>query len=1166
MEKPENSASENDYKAFFENSAEAYVLLEVSHENTTQHQAITALSVNRSARNIFGNLQIGEYLKQLNTTDWDFDAFCHQVAKSGNPDQHIIQNKDTEQRVQISAFKFGENNPAKVAIRYEDVSEKELKKLKTNTFQQSEKKFQHYVIAGSSMVYNMSADWKKMYMLEGNDTLDDTKFINENWLEKYIPHQDHDLVLKHIALAIEKKINFELEHRVILADGKIGWVHSRAVPLFDHNGKITEWFGTGVDITGRRLAETLLRESERRYRDSTRKYHSLFNSIDQGFCLIEMLFNEEGTATDYLILETNLIFEVQTGLSGVIGKTMKSIAPNHETYWYQRYGEVALSGKPKRFEAPAAALNRIYEAYAFAIGEQSPYQVAVLFNDITERKKSESIQSFLLSLGDELRFISDPVNVEATACRLLGNFLGANQVHYGQTQGDLVVIKQGWSHILPPLVGKFPYQNFGKHLVAGYRAGLTQVSNDISKDPLISPVERQFLSSSGFHAYLAVPLIKEEVWVATLAVHSIEARKWTLKEIQLVEEVAQRTWAAVERAAAEERLKLSEQHLKSMLNIPQVGVLTLDFSGKILSANDAFLEMIKYARVDFEFKKHRWFDFVNSDVKASIKLLSDVQQSGIGGPLEVEVQRSDDTQVWLIFTAAALGDGTLVTYAVNINERKIAEQKLVELNEHLEQEIAKRTMELQENLTLLQTVYNTTLVGMSVFKPVRNEQNTIIDFEIVTVNKKIQDESGKNDLVGQLYTEVFPGIRETGIFDLMVKTIQTGIPGNMEYHYNFDGVNKWYATMFVKGEDILVSTNLDITDRVIAEQQRLRDYILLQQSEELSLSGSWDYQVNSNDFKWSDGMYKLFSIAPGTAIAPEIYLKYATKESLKTAQKVVDLIKNGREDFEETISLHINGKYKLVRLKGIIAKSTQDHAVRVLGVDIDITALRESENKLRRLEMRQQQEILRVMLTTQEQEQRRISESLHNGVGQLLYGTQLSMNHITAKMAFEDLTKFNDSRNYTAKLLGESIKETRRISHELMPTALAEFGLKAAIEEACSQLTEKVEFHCMVALKQTKLDTFMELAIFRTLQELMVNVVKHAEATRCDVIVLKEESNVLITVRDNGKGMHPKLHQPGIGISSIKSKVLLLKGTIKINSRPGEGTQVRISLPYKFDI
>jgi PAS domain S-box-containing protein len=132
-----------------------------------------------------------------------------------------------------------------------------------------------------------------------------------------------------------------------------------------------------------------LPNANRQVRESEEKYRTLFDSIDEGFCLIEVLFDDADNALDYRFLEVNRVFEKQTGISNAVGRRMREIAPAHEEHWFQIYGQIALTGESRRFENPALALGRFYDVYAFRLGRPEQRHVAILFNDITERKKAE---------------------------------------------------------------------------------------------------------------------------------------------------------------------------------------------------------------------------------------------------------------------------------------------------------------------------------------------------------------------------------------------------------------------------------------------------------------------------------------------------------------------------------------------------------------------------------------------------------------------------------------------------------------------------------------------------------------------------------------------------------------------------------------------------------
>ena len=181
--------------------------------------------------------------------------------------------------------------------------------------------------------------------------------------------------------------------------GIFGYYEYIFCPVFAPDGTVEIVAGSTRDITKRKLTEQQLRESEEQYR-------SLFESIDEGFCIIEVLLDEHGKADDYRFLELNPSFERQTGLKNAQGKRIKSLAPDHEHFWFDVYGEIASSGRPARFEHEAKALGRFYDVYAFRVGEPGDNKVAVLFNDISERKRAEEE---ILQLNERNRDILESI-------------------------------------------------------------------------------------------------------------------------------------------------------------------------------------------------------------------------------------------------------------------------------------------------------------------------------------------------------------------------------------------------------------------------------------------------------------------------------------------------------------------------------------------------------------------------------------------------------------------------------------------------------------------------------------------------------------------------------------------------------------------------------------
>ena len=170
----------------------------------------------------------------------------------------------------------------------------------------------------------------------------------------------------------------ELRHRLV-----------NATPVRDAMGGIVGVVSVVRDITERKRSEDVLRESEQAARAAEERYRELFNTLIEGFCIIEVIFDERDNPVDYRFLETNPKFEEQTGLHDVQGKLMRELAPNNDEYWYEFYGKVAVTGEPARFQARSTPLGRHYDVSAYRVGVSESRQVGILFNDITERKQAE---------------------------------------------------------------------------------------------------------------------------------------------------------------------------------------------------------------------------------------------------------------------------------------------------------------------------------------------------------------------------------------------------------------------------------------------------------------------------------------------------------------------------------------------------------------------------------------------------------------------------------------------------------------------------------------------------------------------------------------------------------------------------------------------------------
>ena len=200
-------------------------------------------------------------------------------------------------------------------------------------------------------------------------------------------------------------------------------------------------------LSDRQHAEVLIHASEQRYR-------ALFNSIDAGYAVMELMFDQTGETVDARYLQVNPAFAKQTGMQNVEGQTLRELIPEIEDEWLEAFGAVALKGEPVRMEQYTAALQRWFEVYAFRLGDPQLRHVALLFTDTTERRgiasslvtakidaeaSNKAKTDFLLQMSHELR---SPLNVMLGFTQLIES--GIAQPTTKQQNNIKQVLNAGW--------------------------------------------------------------------------------------------------------------------------------------------------------------------------------------------------------------------------------------------------------------------------------------------------------------------------------------------------------------------------------------------------------------------------------------------------------------------------------------------------------------------------------------------------------------------------------------------------------------------------------------------------------------------------------------------------------------------------------------------------
>lgn len=222
-----------------------------------------------------------------------------------------------------------------------------------------------------------------------------------------------------------------------------------------------------------------------------------------------------------------------------------------------------------------------------------------------------------------------------------------------------------------------------------------------------------------------------------------------------------------------------------------------------------------------------------------------------------------------------------------------------------------------------------------------------------------------------------------------------------------------------------------------------------------------------------------------------------------------------------------------------------------------------NEQKIQQLETQQQLTATEAVLKGEEQERSRLAKDLHDGLGGMLSGIKYSFANMKGNLIMtpDNVHAFDRGMD----MLDSSIQEMRRVAHNLMPEALVKFGLDIALKDFCNDINHtgalQVSYQSF-GLDEPAIPQTTAIAVYRIVQELINNTIKHSGATHAIVQLSKTGGTITLTVEDDGKGFDPDVlnTSKGIGWENIRHRVNFLKGKLDVNTEPGKGTSVLIEL------
>ncbi|MEN3336221.1 MAG: hypothetical protein V7641_5586 [Blastocatellia bacterium] len=335
----------------------------------------------------------------------------------------------------------------------------------------------------------------------------------------------------------------------------------------------------------------------------------------------------------------------------------------------------------------------------------------------------------------------------------------------------------------------------------------------------------------------------------------------------------------------------------------------------------------------------------------------------------------------------------------------------------------------------------------------------------------------------------------------------------------------------------------------------------LQLALEAADMATWDWDIVHDVLDYSRRLGPMVGLAPGADIPHyNATLAIVHEEDRLRYDQAIDQALKGVADYElEFRVVWPDGSVHWIASKGLVLRNGAGEPVRMIGVAMDITERKQAE------QLRYQ--VLSRIVAAQEDERRRVSRELHDQMGQNLAALSVGLEALKANCAAAPAL---DHLRQLQELANGLSQKVHSLAWELRPPALDDLGLHTALQRYVEQWSERsgvaVDWHTN-GFTTRRLPSEVETTLYRVVQEALTNVLKHAQASRVSVILRATADNVLVIVEDNGEGFDAEFTRPALdphyrlGLVGMRERVLLVNGTLNIESAPGHGTTMYVRIP-----
>lgn len=353
----------------------------------------------------------------------------------------------------------------------------------------------------------------------------------------------------------------------------------------------------------------------------------------------------------------------------------------------------------------------------------------------------------------------------------------------------------------------------------------------------------------------------------------------------------------------------------------------------------------------------------------------------------------------------------------------------------------------------------------------------------------------------------------------------------------------------------------EVTHRVEAMRALAEREALLAQAEEIANFGSWEVDLKTNQVKLSRQLVKIYELTPGQDCSTDIYWSRMHPSDRMRVREIVDKSITEARPFRYVARYcAADGRLRVHLAHSLPLLGDDGKVARVIGVIQDVTEHAASHQELRRLSQQ--------LMNEQDSQRRHLARELHESAGQSLAALKMTLGRL--REALPEGSQSAASLLESAALLADgAVREVRTVSYLLHPPMLDDAGLGPALRWYAEGFSGRSGIKASVQISEPfpRYGQEIETTVFRVVQEALTNVHRYSGSTSAEIEVSHTDSQLRVEVRDRGCGFPPvgdaanRRASLGVGISGMRERIKQLDGVFELDSRPGEGTTVRVALP-----